>query len=357
MFIGARSLPFDEDETERLAKEDPYSLVKPVSVREFEAWIQREVKFDAELADPMLFPETAETLQQAEIEELKVIPITREYLASHAVRQAAKGQRIYGEQAWQRADGKDGSKACDSERIGLVACGPGQGEAFRVCVNKEKCTVHWAAWQKERKKRQASADAQGEPPRRAASGEQSWELEAKKSREAHARYEIEQKRWAKARPQLLAALAEKVKAAPTKAGGLLASIVLRAVGGNHGGIAKEALKHVPVGKTAEDVVRAAAFVVLTREVHSFGVAEDLPKRAKAFGVDARKIVDQVAPPDPPTVQTSAKGPGTCRKCGCTEDAACEAGCGWADGTKTRCTTCFPPKATSAAKKGKKKARR
>jgi len=31
--------------------------------------------------------------------------------------------------------------------------------------------------------------------------------------------------------------------------------------------------------------------------------------------------------------------GTIRKCGCTELAGCEEGCGWTDETKTRCTQC------------------
>lgn len=34
-------------------------------------------------------------------------------------------------------------------------------------------------------------------------------------------------------------------------------------------------------------------------------------------------------------------PGTCCVCGCTESAACDGGCAWADDTRTICTTCAP----------------
>jgi len=31
--------------------------------------------------------------------------------------------------------------------------------------------------------------------------------------------------------------------------------------------------------------------------------------------------------------------GHCKKCGCTDDMACEGGCGWSDSTHTLCTAC------------------
>jgi hypothetical protein len=36
----------------------------------------------------------------------------------------------------------------------------------------------------------------------------------------------------------------------------------------------------------------------------------------------------------------ALGPeGVCRRCGCTDDRACDGGCGWADAHHTLCTAC------------------
>lgn len=32
--------------------------------------------------------------------------------------------------------------------------------------------------------------------------------------------------------------------------------------------------------------------------------------------------------------------GKCRRCGCTDDYACELGCAWVDSEHTRCSECF-----------------
>lgn len=42
--------------------------------------------------------------------------------------------------------------------------------------------------------------------------------------------------------------------------------------------------------------------------------------------------------------------GTCRVCGCTEDAACPGGCSWADKTKTLCSRCAKKPAKSISRK-------
>ncbi len=34
-------------------------------------------------------------------------------------------------------------------------------------------------------------------------------------------------------------------------------------------------------------------------------------------------------------------PGVCISCGCTEERACEEGCGWIDGMRTLCSACWP----------------
>lgn len=157
-----------------------HDMVKPVSVREFQKAIQREIRATPEHVDPFLFPESAAALEAAKEEKLTVIHITREYLASDEVRQADQNQRVFGSQAWERADGaidpyEDGfgdrpkhrSKTCDWSRYGFVASGPGQGEVFKVCINKQKCAVHWpehvkrAEEAKKRAKKQTKAREAG----------------------------------------------------------------------------------------------------------------------------------------------------------------------------------------------------
>jgi ParB/RepB/Spo0J family partition protein len=58
-----------------------------------------------------------------------------------------------------------------------------------------------------------------------------------------------------------------------------------------------------------------------------------PKAKRAAGGRAagRKPAGGKAKGQPPA--------GVCRECGCTEDAACEEGCSWADETRTLCTAC------------------
>ena len=143
--------------------------VKARSVRELQQWIDRNVRFVPAKVDQtdLAFdlPKTAELLAAvSRTTKLKVVKITREYRVPDQARD--EKERTYGEQGWKRADGepepfdrygqaKDAkpSKTCEYSRLGLVVAGPGRGEAFLVCVNKEKCSVHWAEEMRERAKR------------------------------------------------------------------------------------------------------------------------------------------------------------------------------------------------------------
>lgn len=298
------------DEPAEGEEEDPHAVVKARSVRELQQWIQDRVLFTVDQVDRFLFPDTAEVLDQEDVDESKVLLVTRAYMASDAVRHAAGGRRIYGEAAWKRADGKVGSKTCDRSRAALVACGPGQGEALKVCANKEKCSTHWSAWQKERAKRQAvtassSGDGTGASPSSAAA-----ERAAAERRENEERERVD-----KAIPEVLRAIAAAVMKAPTGASSQLGKIVIDVMtdfGGLH---AESALadsgvypsKEVPPGKTAQDLIRHLAFWATVQEFTENVVeVHDLVKRARAFGVDAKKILDRVAPVEKPAVQTSAK---------------------------------------------------
>ena len=260
--------------------------VKPVSVRELEAWIDEHVRFDAAKADPMLFPETVDTVKAASEQAEKIVPITHE----HYIDPEAREGRTFGPRSWKRADGKKGSKPCDRSITGVLVVGPGRGEAFKVCVDKDKCAKHWGAEKREREKRaQQLAKSGGAAPRDRDDRLHAKYLEERKRREA------ESARWVKATPKILEVLAAAVKKAPTTAGGLLASIVIDQCAEHGCGRKKYAADYVPRGTSAEDVIRHAAFAVLSGELQEWDAFEAFPKRAKAFGLDARKIVDEVAP--------------------------------------------------------------
>jgi ParB/RepB/Spo0J family partition protein len=272
-------LLWDPHENGRASRQE---ALKPVSVREFEGWIDEHVRFPMEAPDPMLFPESALAIKEARETKTKVIPITHD----HMVNPEARGEgRIYSWRSWRRADGRKGAKRCPHAVTGVVVAGPERGQAFDVCVSKEACTIHWAKEQREKKRRAAGRGRLSE--------DQLRKREEEKRKRQQAAEEEARRRWEKARPAILSAIAKRVKVAPARASGLLASIVLKAVlpyGGS-----PTAAKLVPLGSSAEDLVRHAAFVVICREAGTWDARERFPKRAKAFGVDVAKILKGGAP--------------------------------------------------------------
>jgi ParB/RepB/Spo0J family partition protein len=155
LFIPEAFGLFGEGKDEAAGK-DPLARtqgMKPVSVREFQKWIDRNIRFRPESEDlPNLFPATAEALTEAAEAELKVVKITREYRVPDEARD--EKERTYGEQSWRRADGvaepsrygrkPAAGKTCEHAVMGVIVAGPGRGDAFKVCIAKKKCTVHWA---------------------------------------------------------------------------------------------------------------------------------------------------------------------------------------------------------------------
>ena len=269
----------EEEQDEDVA---PATPLKTRSVREFQAWIDEHVRSDAKAMDPMLFPETVATLEQAK----KIIPITH----AHYIPPEAREGRTFGPRSWKRADGLKNSKTCERAVTGFVAVGPGRGDAFAVCIAKEKCDVHWGA-ELQRKERRAKAQGSSGAPESAS--------DADRQRKEQAEREAARKqRWDKARPAILKSLAEEVAKLPAGTSGELARTVSKRVYGYMNHIERRLL---PPGKTAEDLVRHLAFSILVDEAHGYDWSEHFPRRLKAFGMDVSKILNEVAP-----VQTSAK---------------------------------------------------
>jgi ParB/RepB/Spo0J family partition protein len=295
---------FDEPDLGEAAEDDPYYGLKAQSVREFQAWIDRHVKADREQADPMLFPETAALVSSALEAGEKIIPIMRLSQTPEAARGA---ERIYTESSWERADGEEGSKTCEHSEVGVVTIGPGRYDAFRICRKKDRCTVHWAKAIRERKARQkaaATAEASGKDPRKAE--RETYAEQERRRKEQQAREEADQARWKKATPAILEAVAAAVTKAPTHAGGELARLILARCKQNYHARNVRHETYLAKGRTGDDLVRFAAFVVLCDMLHEYRAPEEFPKRARAFGIDVRKIVDAVAPKDKARVERKAK---------------------------------------------------
>ena len=286
-----------------------HDQVKVVSVREFERAIQQNIRATPAQLDPVLFPESAAALALAKEEKLSVILITRDYLASDDVRSAGP-ERVFGSASWERADGKveDASdylgrrrgkvksKTCEFSRYGFVASGPGQGEVFKVCINKEKCKTHWpqeyakAQARKKAAKKRTSATSSGSDEKRE-NAERAAEARREQEQRDRAR---EEQRWKKAQPAILSALADKLRTIPAGSTSAIADVVLEVV---MDGRSKPSTA-LPRGRTAEDFVRFAALQVYSRDVAELSEdywRDDAIKNLKAIGIDVKKIVDEVAP--------------------------------------------------------------
>jgi ParB/RepB/Spo0J family partition protein len=141
LFVRESGLLFDADEPRGDRARDP---MKAVSARELQAWVNKHVRFNTGDVDHMLFPETALALEAAP----KVIPITTEHYIPD---EARTKERTFFPASWKRADGRQGSKTCEYAVLGAVVIGARKGDAFQVCVSKDRCLVHWASEIRERK--------------------------------------------------------------------------------------------------------------------------------------------------------------------------------------------------------------
>ncbi len=270
---------------------------KPVSVRELESWINLHIRFDDSTTDiQTFFPETAAAVAAAEQQEEKIVKITYDHYIQPEAR--SEDERTFGPRSWQRADGLDGSKPCEYSVTGVIAIGPGRGEAFKVCTDKKRCEIHWKDEVKAARAR-AKAKAAGDAPRTssAAAKAEAKEAAAAAKRDAEAKREQDAKAlWDRCVPDIATAVAAKVKKAPAGANGDLADFILQSVI-PYGG-AGPAAKFLMRGNSAEDLVRYAAFVLLYRQLIAWNARITFPKLAKDLGVDVAKILKAKAAPPP-----------------------------------------------------------
>ena len=285
-----RGLFLTDEEEDGPGEEDP---LKPVSVRELTAWIDRNVKLEAPDVDQMILPETAATLAAAAEESVKVLRITYDVMTPEPLRD---GPKVILGRSWERADGLHGSKTCDHSRLAMLVIGQDRGQTLQACVAKDKCLVHWKARVQAKKKAAAAAGkavAKGEDP--VIARRRAEEAEQKKREE-------EDRRWKTARPALIDALVLALGKAPAGAAGDLGKMILDVVSRhNRHERQREAAKHVPPGKTAEALVRHLGAVLLLDQIDDRWDRDAFIKQVKVFGVDVKKILDTAAP----KVQTSA----------------------------------------------------
>lgn len=256
------------------------------SVRSLEQWIEDNVVADPGAVDT-LTPEAASTLGTAIVEAQPVVLITRLEWSKGAWGQ----HHIVQAHDWKRADGQENSKACDQAVMGFVAVGPGQGEAFAVCVDTKKCRAHWP--QKAKPAAGRSAAAQG--PRRSKAVIEREKREIEKRRQERERQEEERRRWKRAAPAIAAAAAAGVKKAPAATDGPLGTFLLGAIGSGtfyvDASKRSKAAELVPRGKSAEDFVRHLAFALMYALVtDEWRGPRDLQKALRGLDVELKPLL-------------------------------------------------------------------
>ena len=255
---------------------------KARTVRELQGWIDEHVRFNVKASDlPQLFPDAAAALETAKQASRKIVAISY----GHFVKEDARdpNDRTFCESSWRRADGKKQSKPCEFSVLGVVAAGPGRGEAFDVCVDKTKCRTHWP--------KQASAAARG-------TSRSAPEKPAKKVVDHHekqrAKEQAERDLWKRAEPQMLTALVVKlVKSKPRATGAVADMLVAHAA--DHD-LDDKTLALMPRGKTAEDLVRYLTFILAANEVCGYWAPRNGPKTLKLVGIDAKAILKKAPAP-------------------------------------------------------------
>ena len=286
----------------RRRDEDPFDGKKARSVKELQAWIDKNVRLDFEQPDlEQLFPDVAEAVAPAapdEDEPRKVVQITQDHYVQPTARD---GSRIIGPRSWKPA-----TKPCDHVATGVIVVGPGRGEAFPVCVAKQKCRVHWGAEIRAREKAHKAVDAANDAAgKKGAARERDWQSAERARQDAeNARREAARAVWEKARKEIDEALAAALEpmAAPE-----MGSFLADTLKGYNREIELRAARLIPPGGAdPTTILRHLTLLVLLRRAREWDAAEAFPKLAKKLlGLDLKPIVARHTPPPAPAASKAA----------------------------------------------------
>ncbi len=294
----------EEEDADKARKKDRFFGLKARTARELQAWIDKHVRFDAAAAAqelPDLFGETQETIAAAREEREKIVPITTDHYVLPEAKDGAG--RTYARTSWKRADGKWGSKKCPHAITGVIVVGAGRGEAFKVCIAKKVCVTHWSAEIRAAKKRASGVAAS--PTK---DGESAWEAQQRRYREQEQKRKVLRDRWAKALPAILEALVDTFTKMPVAGA---AAVIRKHFDDELCCAEAAAARHLPLGKSAEDMLKHLAFrVVMARAEDPYDV-DDCTEQLNALGVDAERILNERAPeekkaPAKPAAKASKK---------------------------------------------------
>jgi hypothetical protein len=153
-----------------------FDRLKAVSVRELKQWVATHIRLDLEFAAkaaPLDFGESAQRVaaaQEADERGKTPIPIVFSHMCPYEA--GDRKERTYGASAWKKAQNAEGQPTCDHARIGFVVAGQHYGESFLVCINRDKCLVHWKDAVKAKEKKAARSTSSGTTAAKAPSQKQ-----------------------------------------------------------------------------------------------------------------------------------------------------------------------------------------
>lgn len=307
--VSRLDLDDDADDAEPTAK-NLYRGLKPVTVKELESWVAHHVRLDVDhmaAAAPLDFGPVKAQVDEAKAvpgRGRKVISITHDYRVDDDAKDPT--ERTYGSQSWARADGQEKSKTCDHSVLGVFVAGPGYGTTLRVCVNRDKCLVHFGAAVRAREK-SAKLRAQGKGSQAAqkevVSAKKEQDTWVKKEAERQARWKV----WAALSPHIVADAVAQVKGVKA-----LTAKQAAAIGHREIYFDKELKAHL--GANWFKNLAAAVLVSIVTSVDDYSGSFDqyVKDIGKPFGLDIKRLEGvrhkhaPIPEPKPETKKTPAK---------------------------------------------------
>lgn len=165
--------------------------------------------------------------------------------------------------------------ACPHAAPGVMIDGKESGETKIVCLKNNGCAKHYPVTSHGRT-------------------DQDFQHQQKQMEEQRAKQERLRARWAHGRPAILKAVVDAVKKAATKSDGILGEVLVQALQRSRGLVKGPC--PVPRGKTADDLIRHATFLVLIDHLDDYMAFESFPRVAKAFNMDCAKILKSLEDP-------------------------------------------------------------
>jgi hypothetical protein len=289
----------------------PYDSLKPKTVRELEHWITDHVRFDvdhAAKAAPLDFEPVkaqVDVAVSAPGRGKKVIAITYDHMLKDDARSG--DERTYSIVSWRRADGLEKSKICEHAVLGVVVAGKSYGQAFQVCVARDRCRTHFgqelAAKEKAQKLRDSGKGKQAArvEKRAAESSAERWKREQEERQRREKAWEaVESRAFTALGTTLLKAAASKVLAQAIKVA------VTEIINPGDQKVITSAFGKL----TAKNLPAAVVLADIIQNSYDF---DDFTKRAAPWAVDVDDLKAEykqlAAPPKPekPAAAANKKG--------------------------------------------------